>query len=294
MDDVMNDKTFTLPASSGVSLKPQHYQLVLDSLPPVGWFEIHPENYMGKGGPPHKYLREIRDHYPLSMHGVGMSLGSASGIDELHLKALCELVNCYEPEQVSEHISWSQVNGVFLNDLLPLPYHQESLRTITANIDKVQNALGRTILVENPSTYIDFSISTWSEPEFLAELVSRTGCGLLLDVNNVFVSASNLGFDPYGYIDKVPSNAVAEIHLAGHTIQQIDNIEIRIDDHGSPVSHQVWDLHEAALIRLGKPHPVLIEWDTDIPEFSVLLAEAKKASTMLAKLFPNAKDMVAA
>ena len=289
----MNNITTSLPASSGVSLKPKYYKTVLNTMPRVGWFEVHPENYMGSGGPPHKYLTEIRNHYPLSMHGVGMSLGSASGIDESHLKALCELVRRYEPEQVSEHLSWSHINGTFLNDLLPLPYHQESLQIMSANIDKVQNTLGRSILVENPSTYIAFSTSSWSEPEFLQELVKRTGCGLLLDVNNIFVSACNQGFDPYNYLANFPVAAVGEIHLAGHSIQNIDGIEIRIDDHGSPVKDSVWDLQEAALVRLGKPYPVLIEWDTDTPELSVLLHEAVKSENLIKKLFLK-KDNTAA
>ena len=262
-------------------------------MPRVGWFEVHPENYMGRGGPPHKYLTQIRNHYPLSMHGVGMSLGSASGIDESHLKALCELVRRYEPEQVSEHLSWSHINGTFLNDLLPLPYHQESLQIMSANIDKVQNTLGQAILVENPSTYIAFSTSSWSEPDFLHELVKRTGCGLLMDVNNIYVSACNQGFDPYDYLANFPVTAVGEIHLAGHSIQNIDGVEIRIDDHGSPVKDSVWDLQEAALVRLGKPCPVLIEWDTDSPELSVLLHEAVKSENLIKKLFLK-KDNTAA
>ena len=285
---------FYLPTSSGVSLKPKHYHTVLETMPKVGWFEIHPENYMGKGGPPHKYLTAIRGHYPLSMHGVGMSLGSACGIDEAHLNALSELVKRYEPEQVSEHISWSYANGIFLNDLLPLPYHQESLQVMSANIDRVQTALGRTILVENPSAYIDFNTSTWCEPEFLHELVKRSGCGLLLDVNNIYVSACNQGFDPYDYLSRIPNEVVGEIHLAGHAVQNVDGVEIRIDDHGSPVKDPVWQLHEATLSQLGKPHPVLIEWDTDVPEFPVLLEESMKADEIVKILFPGKDGLVAA
>jgi uncharacterized protein len=279
-----------LASKAGVSLKPKHYSAVLETLPQIGWFEVHPENYMGAGGPPHKYLTEIRDHYPLSMHGVGMSLGTASGIDESHLKALADLVDRYQPEQVSEHLSWSQTGGIFLNDLLPLPYDLESLNVLSANIDKVQTALGRTILVENPSSYIEFNNNTWSEPEFLNELVKRSGCGLLLDVNNIFVSACNQGFNPEEYIANIPKLAVGEIHLAGHTVQGINGVEIRIDDHGSPVIEQVWQLYIFALKFLGKPCPVLIEWDTDVPELSVLLDEAAKADNQLNIIFKKAES----
>ncbi|MGK0297027.1 MAG: hypothetical protein ACI9XC_000627 [Gammaproteobacteria bacterium] len=290
----MSDDNNLLPCNTGVSLKPKHYQTILETLPNVGWFEIHPENYMGKGGPPHKYLTEIRNHYPLSMHGVGISLGSAEGIDDTHLKALADLVNRYQPEQVSEHLSWSHIGGTFLNDLLPLPYNQESLQILSANIDKVQTTLGMTILVENPSTYINFNNSSWSEPEFLNELAKASGCGLLLDVNNIYVSACNQGFDPIDYIADIPKSAVGEIHLAGHSIQDIEGFEIRIDDHGSPVKDAVWKLHRAVLALLGKPHPVLIEWDTDVPEFSVLLGEANKAEVQFKKIFSGKDSQVAA
>jgi hypothetical protein len=290
----MNDRSDKLPATSGVSLKPEHYREVLETLPEIGWFEIHPENYMGEGGSPHRYLSEIRDHYPLSMHGVGMSLGSSTGIDPDHLRALCELVNRYEPQQVSEHLAWSHFEGTFLNDLLPLPYHEESLQVMSTNIDRVQNALGRTILVENPSTYVNFNINTWSEPEFLRELVKQTGCGLLLDVNNIYVSACNQGFDPYDYLSKVPIDAVGEVHLAGHTIQDINGVEIRIDDHGSPVCDAVWRLHESLLHRLASPGPVLIEWDTDIPEFSILMDEAGKSDSITRRIFHSPEKPVTA
>ncbi|MGY8814311.1 MAG: MNIO family bufferin maturase [Gammaproteobacteria bacterium] len=290
----MGDKQFSLPCNTGVSLKPQHYQTILETLPIVGWFEIHPENYMGKGGSPHKYLTEIRSHYHLSMHGVGLSLGSADGIDDTHLRALAELVKRYQPDQVSEHLSWSNFGGTFLNDLLPLPYNKESLHILSANIDKVQTELGMTILVENPSSYLDFNNSSYSEPEFLNELVKASGCGLLLDVNNIYVSASNQGFDPFDYIENIPKQAVGEIHLAGHSVQDIEGIEICIDDHGSPVKNAVWKLHQAALKILGKPHPVLIEWDTDVPEFSVLIGEANKAEKLIKKLYRGKDSQVAA
>ncbi len=268
----------SLPATSGISLKPVHYRQILDKLPATGWFEIHPENFMGNGGPPHHYLHAICEHYPLSMHGVGMSLGSAHGIDKQHLQALVELVKRYQPAQVSEHLAWSHYNNVFLNDLLPLPYHEESLAIVSDNIQRVQEALGRNILIENPSSYLDFNNSTLSEPEFLTELTRRTGCGLLLDVNNIYVSCTNLGLDPHYYIKGVPLAAVGEIHLAGHSVQQVDGMEIRIDDHGSVVKEDVWALHEHVLQRAARRLPVMIEWDTDVPTLPILLAEGTRAN----------------
>ncbi len=277
-----------LPSRSGLGLKAPHYREILDDRPDIGWFELHPENYMGAGGPPHRYLGEIRRHYPLSMHGVGLSLGSADGIDPQHLAALAQLVARYQPEQVSEHLAWSHFNGVYLNDLLPLPYDDESLQRVSDNIDRVQQALGRTILIENPSAYIGFRDNSYSEPEFLAELVQRSGCGLLLDVNNVYVSACNQGFDALAYLAAMPMAAVAEIHLAGHALQEIDGTEVRIDDHGSPVIDPVWNLHRQTLALLGRPVPVLIEWDTNVPEFEVLMAEASRADAIAGELFDKA------
>ena len=274
----------SIPDVSGISLKPKHYQTILDSSPCIGWFEIHPENYMGKGGLPHKYLTAIRERYPLSMHGVGMSLGSADGIDDDHLQALVKLVNRYEPGQVSEHLAWSHFNRVFLNDLLPLPYNDESLNTVTANVDQVQNTLSRTILVENPSSYLEFMDDTCTEPEFLTELVHRTGCGLLLDVNNIYVSACNQGFEPVSYLAGIPWDCVGEIHLSGHAIKEINGTKIRIDDHGSPVKDDVWQLYEIALSHSDSRIPTLIEWDTDIPKIEVLIGEAKKAEAITEKM----------
>ena len=281
--------TVSLPATSGISLKPVHYRQILEQPPVAGWFEVHPENFMGNGGPPHRYLQAICEHYPLSMHGVGMSLGSAHGVDKQHLQALVELVKRYEPAQVSEHLAWSHYNNVFLNDLLPLPYHEESLTIVSGNIQRVQEALGRTILIENPSSYIDFNHSTLSEPEFLTELTRRTGCGLLLDVNNIYVSCSNLGLDPHSYIKGVPLAAVGEIHLAGHSVQQVDGMEVRIDDHGSAVKEEVWALHEHVLQQAARRLPVMIEWDTDVPALPVLLAEATRANDIASRLFAQTR-----
>ena len=274
----------SIPSVSGISLKSKHYQTILDHSPQIGWFEIHPENYMGNGGSPHKYLVAIREHYPLSMHGVGMSLGSVDGIDDDHLQALVKLVNRYEPGQVSEHLAWSHFNNVFLNDLLPLPYNEECLNTVTANINRVQSTLNRTILVENPSSYLEFVDDTCTEPEFLSELARRTGCGLLLDVNNIYVSACNQGFDPVNYLSGVPWDSVGEVHLSGHAIREIDGTKVRIDDHGSPVKDEVWHLYENALRYLDNRVPTLIEWDTDIPELEVLIEEAEKAEAIAEKM----------
>lgn len=272
----------SLPRDCGLSLKAEHFSTILRDLPPVGWFEIHPENYMGDGGPMHRYLRAIREHYPLSMHGVGMSLGSADGIRQEHLTQLKSVVSHYQPEQVSEHLAWSHWNGVFLNDLLPLPYTEESLAVVCNNVDRVQSLLNRRILVENPSTYIDFSRGDYSEPEFISLLCKKTGCGALLDINNVFVSAQNNDFDPSDYLNQFPLEAVGEIHLAGHSVVDLtENKKIRIDDHGSPVIDEVWNLFDQVIARMQTPPPVLIEWDTDIPEFNSLLAEAEKARTRI-------------
>lgn len=266
-----------IPPSSGVSLKARHFKTILDQKPSIGWFEVHPENYMGEGGPPHRYLTAIREHYPLSMHGVGMSLGSAEGIDKQHLLSLTKLVHRYQPGLVSEHLAWSHFNGRFMNDLLPLPYNDESLEAVCSNVMQVQDGLGRPVLVENPSTYLEFQDNKYSEPEFLTELTKRTGCGLLLDVNNIYVSACNQGFDADHYLQDIPWDRVGEIHLSGHALQQIDGVPIRIDDHGSSVKDAVWQLHEQALGHLGRRVPVMIEWDKDIPELDILHDEAIKA-----------------
>lgn len=280
-----------LPSVAGVGLKAQHYQTILDSKPAVGWFEIHPENYMGAGGPPHRYLEKIRQDYPLSMHGVGMSLGSADGVSFDHLVALKKLVQRYQPAQVSEHIAWSHWNQQFLNDLLPLPYTRESLQRVCDNLEQVQSFLDCRLLVENPSTYISFAHDDYTETEFLTEVCRRTGCGLLLDVNNVFVSATNNGFDPYGYIHDIDTGLIGEIHLAGHSTRTLSNGKLlRIDDHGSTVPTEVWMLYQSLLSRSDQPLPSLIEWDTDVPALEILLMEARKADARL-KQFSRVPDV---
>ena len=267
-----------IPARAGVGLKAEHYHDILENRPDIGWFEVHPENYMGAGGPPHKYLEAIRRDYPLSLHGVGLSLGSAEPVSSDHLARLALLIERYEPALVSEHVSWSMLGGTYYNDLLPLPYTEETMGVLSDNISRTQDALGRTILVENPSTYVEFEASQISEPEFLLEVARRTGCGLLLDINNVFVCARNHGFDPDAYLATIPPALVGEIHMAGHAVETKGNRELRIDDHGSPVIDEVWALYADYMARA--PHvPTLIEWDRHIPAWDILLSEAQKADT---------------
>lgn len=259
----------------GIGLRAPHVAELLAARPAVGWLEVHAENYMG-GGAAAAELDRVRRHYPVSLHGVGLSLGSAEGIDEAHLARLKALVERIEPARVSEHLSWSVSGGRYLNDLLPLPYTEEALALVAANIDRAQTALGRGVLIENPSRYLRFRHSPIPEAQFLAELVRRTGCGLLCDVNNIFVSAQNLDFDPIAYLDALPAASVAEIHLAGHAAVHRDGEALLIDDHGSPVAPAVWALYCAALRRFG-PVASLVEWDKNLPDLATLLGEAEKA-----------------
>jgi len=269
-----------IPARAGIGLKFEHIREIIETKPAVAWFEVHAENYMSAGGPSIQALEDIRSHYPISVHGVGLSLGGAESLDRAHLQRLKTLVKRFEPGLVSEHLAWCASGGAFLNDLLPLPYNEESLAKVAAHVDELQGALDRTILIENPSLYAGFRGSEMTEPAFLNEIAKRTGCGLLLDVNNVFVSASNLGFDPYGYLRELDMAPVGEIHLAGHHVRPLGDRVIRIDDHGSPVGDDAWDLFSRALQRTG-PIPALIEWDTNIPALDILLAEAGRAQQAL-------------
>lgn len=271
-----------LPLRAGLGLKPEHYETILATRPDVGFFEVHAENYMGAGGPPHRYLEAIADLYPLSLHGVGLSIGAARDLDKAHLKRLRNLVDRYRPQSFSEHLAWSTHETGFLNDLLPLPYTPETLARVADHVDETQQWLGRPLLLENPSTYILFAESSIDEVDFLAEISRRTGCGLLLDVNNVMVSAVNHGLDPVAYIDRFPLDRVGEIHLAGYD-ETVDSAGDRllIDAHGSAVSTDVVDLYRHTLTRSG-PLPTLIEWDNDVPDFATLHAEAARADTMLA------------
>lgn len=270
-----------IPARAGVGLKPEHYESVLETLPDIGWFEVHPENYMGDGGAPHFYLSRVRARYPISFHGVGLSIGSAGPVDKAHLARLKALMARYEPAMFSEHLAWSTHDGAYLNDLLPLPYTTETLNVVCRHVDEVQTALGRRMLLENPSTYIAFAHCELSETDFLGEVARRTGCGLLLDVNNVFVSATNNGFDADAYIDAFPAAHVGEIHLGGHADAEDDtDAPLLIDAHDREVKDAVWTLYRRALSRTSAV-PTLIEWDNDVPAWPVLHAEARHADAVL-------------
>ena len=271
-----------LPARAGLGLKPEHYRDIEATRPDVGFFEVHAENYMGAGGPPHRHLTDIAKHYPLSLHGVGLSIGGEGDLDPAHLKRLRHLVERYRPASFSEHLAWSTHDSTYLNDLLPLPYTEATLERVARHVDEAQQAVGQRLLLENPSTYVLFEESTIEETEFLARVAERSGCGLLLDVNNVMVSAVNHRLDPLAYLDRFPVGLVGEIHLAGYD-EAVDGAGERllIDAHGSPVSPDVVALYRHALGLTG-PVATLIEWDNDVPEFGVLLAEAARADAMLA------------
>lgn len=270
-----------LPKRAGVGFKPEHFRSILDALQPLGFFEVHAENYMGAGGPPHAQLSRLREDYSLSIHGVGLSIGSMQPLDQAHLSRLKTLCDRYEPESFSEHLAWASHDTVFLNDLLPLPYTPDTLQHVADHIDQVQNALKRQMLLENPATYITFSESTLEEVDFLAELVARTGCGLLLDVNNVFVASTNHQLDPRHYLARFPLEHVREIHLSGHSETVDDHgAALLIDSHDTAVKDPVWALYEEVLARTG-PIATLIEWDNDVPDWPALRAEAQSAERLL-------------
>ena len=302
-----------IPASAGIGLRGAHYKQVIDTKPNIAWFEVHSENFFAEGGITLHVLEQICQHYPISFHGVGLSLGTSDQLDKTHLQKLKRLVDSFNPALVSEHISWSNIGGMVLNDLLPVPYTQEALGYLVNNIKQTQDFLGRQILVENPSTYLEFTESEMSEPEFINQVIKQTGCGLLLDVNNIYVSSVNHNSNPYDYLQNINANAVQEIHLAGHATKQIqschaerrllqpeskhlqqntvdpsttlryaqdDTFTILIDHHGDYVADKVWDLYAVAIDIIGKV-PTLIEWDTDIPALSELQSEAAKAQAIL-------------
>jgi len=273
----------TLPATAGLGFKPDHYSRIRTEPAAVGFFEVHAENYMGAGGAPHAMLEALHADHALSVHGVGLSIGGAGPLDRDHLARLRTLLDRHQPESFSEHLAWSSHGAAWLNDLLPLPYTDQTLATICAHVDEVQDVLGRPMLLENPATYVTFAASTWPETDFLREVVRRTGCGLLLDVNNVFVSATNHRFDPRAYLAAFPLDLVAEIHLAGHEAEALPDGPLLIDSHSCPVADPVWTLFAEVLAKTG-PLPTLIEWDNDLPEFDVLLAEARRADTLLTEV----------
>jgi uncharacterized protein len=273
----------TLPSKVGIGLKPQHYKAVLDADSPLDrpdWVEVHPQNYFGDGGPPHKWLSAVAEIYPVSFHSVGLSLGSADGLSAHDLERLALLCERYNPACVSDHLSFSgNVQNRFA-DLLPVPYTQQSLVHFAAQIERAQDRLQRSILIENPSRFLAYRGDTMQEAEFIERLITKTGCGLLFDINNVEVSATNLGYDAQDYVDAINPDWVSEIHLAGHTIEQHESGALLIDDHGSAVTDFTWALYERFIRRTG-PKPTLIEWDTDVPEYPVLMAEANKARAIL-------------
>jgi len=271
----------TLPALPGVGYKPQHFAAVMDDPAPVGWLEIHAENYMGGGGRPLAQLRALSEKFPISVHGVGLSIGGEGPLDPDHLARLKTLCDWLDPASFSEHLAWSTHDSQFLNDLLPLPYTGATVARVADHIDRVQDVLGRQMLLENPSSYLAFVESEMTETDFLREVTHRTGCGLLLDVNNDFVSATNLGYAPQGYIDDYPLSAVGEIHLGGHDEDEDEHgAPLLIDSHGREVVDPVWALLDYTLAKSG-PRPVLIEWDTDVPDWPVLAAEAQRAAQAL-------------
>lgn len=270
----------TIPAAAGIGLRGPHYREIMDQCPPVGWLEAHSENYFGDGGVPLHYLERCRARYPLSLHGVGLSLGSADPLNRRHLQQLKSLIDRFEPGLVSEHLSWGSIDGIFFNDLLPIPYTEESLNHFCSRVVQTQDYLQRQILIENPSSYLTYTHSTIPEWEYLVEIANRTDCGLLVDVNNIYVSAQNQDFDCRHYIEQIPAHLVGEIHLAGFAVNTYDDVEILIDDHGSAVAEEVWHLFALAIAQYGTK-PCLIEWDSDIPTLNVLLAEAEKSQCIL-------------
>jgi len=265
----------TLPCIAGIGLRASHYKEVLQKLPELGWVEVHSENYFG-GGSPLRTLHRVREHYPVSLHGVGMGLASTVPLDQAHLSALHRLCDAVQPAAVSEHLCWNSSDGMVINDLLPFPYTQEAMSNVASRVEQVQDRLDRQLLVENLSSYLSFSHSEMSEGEFLAELTRRTGCGILFDVENLYVNARNLGVDCEAFIKAIPADAVMEYHLAGFSVRN----GCLVDTHDHPVYPGAWELYEYTLQHIG-PRPTLIEWDSDIPALPVLLGEAAKAQQRL-------------
>jgi uncharacterized protein (UPF0276 family) len=270
-----------LPKKPGVGYKAQHFADIVENAAPVEWLEIHAENYMGDGGRPLAQLRHLAERFAFSVHGVGLSIGGESALDEAHLGRLKHLCDWLQPASFSEHLAWSSHDETFLNDLLPLPYTSATVACVADHIDRVQEVLGRRILLENPSSYLAFADAEMSEVEFLREVARRTGCGLLLDVNNVFVSATNLNFSAEAYLEAFPTDLVGEVHLGGHHVDVDDHgAPLLIDSHGAQIVDPVWKLYAGLIARSGAV-PTLIEWDSDVPDWSVLAAEAQRAARIL-------------
>lgn len=269
-----------LPPAAGVGFKPEHFAAIRATRPAIGFFEVHAENYLGAGGLPHAQLAALRADFALSVHGVGLSIGGARGLDRDHLLRVKALCDRYQPESFSEHLAWSSHGAEYLNDLLPLPYTEETLATVAAHVDQVQTVLGRRMLLENPATYVLFEHSDIPETAFLAEVARRTGCGLLLDVNNVFVSATNHRTDPRAYLEAFALDLVGEVHLGGHAQEDLPSGPLLIDAHGAPVADPVWALFAEVIGQTGAL-PTLVEWDNDLPDWPVLAAEAALADSIL-------------
>jgi uncharacterized protein (UPF0276 family) len=266
--------------SSGIGLRSQHHAEFLERRPAVGWVEVHSENHFALGGLQREVLAQVRAHWPLSLHGVGLSIGSTDPLNSAHLAELARLERDFAPVLMSEHLAWGSVDGRFMNDLLPLPYTEEALRHTAARVAAVQDALGRQILIENVSSYLEFKGSEMTEWEFLVALAAESGCALLFDINNLYVNAINHGFDPYCYLNYIPPRSVQEIHLAGHNVKRVGTRELLVDTHAAPVCATVWQLYAAALERFG-PVRTLVEWDADLPALDVLMAEAGKIDDVL-------------
>jgi uncharacterized protein (UPF0276 family) len=269
-----------IPAAAGIGLRGPHHSAFLSDAPPARWLEAHSENFFAPDSIASGVLERIRENYPLSLHGVGLSIGSVDPLAREHLAGLGALVERMEPALVSEHLCWGSVGGYHLNDLLPLPYTEEALAHMARRIEQVQDYLGREILIENVSSYMEFRESTIPEWDFLAAISERSGCGILLDVNNIYVSACNHGFDPIEYLEAIPADRVGEIHLAGHSEQLFESRSVLVDTHDAPICDGVWELYETTLKLIG-PRPTLIEWDSELPPLSVLLAEAGKAQSLI-------------
>lgn len=269
-----------IPHCAGIGLRAKHYQEIIDNHPDIGWFEVHTENYFGKGGKPHYYLDRIRQNYPLSFHGVGLSLGSAEPLNIQHLNQLKNITDRYLPAIISEHLCWSSIDGTYFNDLLPLPYTDECLDHIIDRISQVQEFIKRQILIENITAYVEFNHSTIPEYEFLNILAEKTGCGILLDINNLYINSVNLGWNTQTYLENISAKHILEIHLAGFNENSLQNGSVLIDAHNNPVSKDVWKLYAFAIQLLGKK-PTLIEWDKNLPPLEILLSEAHKVNKML-------------
>lgn len=269
-----------IPATTGIGLRAAHYRQILEDRPTIGWLEVHSENYFADGGMPAYFLEQFRSRYPLSVHGVGLSLGSTDPLSVDHLKKLKRLVDRYQPQFVSEHLCWGSVGGRYLNDLLPLPYTTAALEHVVSRIEQVQDFLGRQILIENISSYLQYADSPVPEPEFVVEMAARSGCGVLLDINNLYVNSVNHGFDAREYLRTIPGRLIQEIHLAGHTLNRFEDGEILVDTHNQRVCTEVWSLYDRALNLYGAK-PTLIEWDSDLPELDVLLDEMLTANSYM-------------